>query len=77
MWSIGGDNMRKNVEEFFLSLKDANFLAMKLLFELFKKFEKALYIVDNHTYVHTKIIKFHLALVFKDNLYKEPQNRII
>ena len=32
--------MRKNVEEFFLSLKDANFLAMKLLFELFKKFEK-------------------------------------
>ena len=31
--------MRKNVEEFFLSMKEPNFLAMKLLLELFKKFE--------------------------------------
>lgn len=33
--------MRKNVEEFFLGLKDANFLAMKLLLGVFEKMEKS------------------------------------
>lgn len=31
--------MRKNVEEFFLGLKEPNFLAMKLLLSLFERFE--------------------------------------
>ena len=36
----GGDNMRKNYEEFFLGLSEVDFLTMKLLHSVFKKFEQ-------------------------------------
>lgn len=42
--------MQKNYEEFFLGLKEPNFLVMKLLYELFQKFESdelSRRIVDN------------------------------
>lgn len=58
--------MRKNIEEFFLGLKEPNFLAMKLLLGLFGKFENdkvSRRIVDNISVLS----QYDIRLIYSDD----------
>lgn len=58
--------MRKSIEEFFLGLKEPNFLAMKLLLALFEKFEDdevSRRIVDNIS----ELSQYDIRLIYSDD----------